>query len=69
MSFAALKKQGSLLEKLNSEINKTEVTSGFIDDRLWKPQMGKDGIGSAIIRYLPPRKANELPRSKVWSHL
>ena len=68
MSFAALKKQGSLLEKLNSEINKTEVTSGFIDDRLWKPQMGKDGIGSAIIRFLPPGKGNELPWAKVWSH-
>ena len=68
MSFAALKKQGSLLEKLNSEINKTEVTSGFIDDRLWKPQMGKDGIGSAIIRFLPPAKGNELPWAKVWSH-
>ena len=68
MSFAALKKQGSLLDKLNSEINKTEVTSGFIDDRLWKPQMGKDGIGSAIIRFLPPGKGNELPWAKVWSH-
>ena len=68
MSFAALKKQGSLLDKLNSEINKTEVTSGFIDDRLWKPQMGKDGIGSAIIRFLPPAKGNELPWAKVWSH-
>ena len=68
MSFAALKKQGSLLDKLNKEINKTEVTSGFIDDRLWKPQMGKEGIGSAIIRFLPPAKGNELPWAKVWSH-
>ena len=68
MSFAALKKQGSLLDKLNKEINKTEVTSGFIDDRLWKPQMGKEGIGSALIRFLPPAKGNELPWAKVWSH-
>ena len=68
MSFAALKKQGSLLDKLNKEINKTEVTSGFIDDRLWKPQMGKEGIGSAVIRFLPPAKGNELPWAKVWSH-
>ena len=53
MSFKSLKSQGSLLSKLNAELNKTEGKSGYIDERLWKPTMGKDGVGSAVIRFLP----------------
>lgn len=68
MSFASLKTQGSLLDKLNQELNKTEGSSGYIDDRIWKPAMGKDGVGNAIIRFLPPSEGSELPWAKVWSH-
>jgi len=67
MSFAALKSQGSLLDKLTKEVNKTEG-SGYIDDRLWKPTMGKDGVGNAVIRFLPPAEGNEFPWVQVWSH-
>ena len=68
MSFASLKTQGSLLDKLNQELNKTEGSSGYIDDRIWKPTMGKDGVGNAIIRFLPPSEGSELPWAKIWSH-
>jgi hypothetical protein len=68
MSFAALKSQGSLLDKLTKEVNKTEGASGYIDDRLWKPTMGKDGVGNAVIRFMPPAEGNELPWVQVWSH-
>ena len=68
MSFQSLKSQGSLLSKLNAELNKTEGKSGYIDERLWKPTMGKDGVGSAVIRFLPCAEGNEMPWAKVWSH-
>ena len=68
MSFAALKSQGSLLDKLTKEINKPEGSTGYIDDRIWKPSMGKDGVGNAVIRFLPPPEGCELPWVQVWSH-
>jgi hypothetical protein len=72
MSFKSLKTEGSLLEKLNKEINKVEgvfgIGSGYVDERLWKPTMGKEGVGSAIIRFLPPSEGSDMPWSKVWSH-
>ena len=68
MSFKSLKTQGSLLEKLNKEINKVEGVSGYVDDRIWKPTMGKEGVGSAVIRFLPPTEGCDMPWAKVWSH-
>ena len=68
MSFQSLKSQGSLLSKLNQELNKTEGSTGYIDERIWKPQMGKDGVGNAIIRFLPQPEGCEMPWAKVWSH-
>ena len=68
MSFKSLKAQGSLLEKLNKEINKVEGVSGYVDERLWKPTMGKEGVGSAVIRFLPPTEGCDMPWAKVWSH-
>ena len=67
MSFASLKKSSytDLLSKAES-LNKTEVRGA--DERLWKPTMGKDGVGSAVIRFLPCAEGNEMPWAKVWSH-
>ena len=67
MSFESLKSKTSLLDKLNAELSK-EGKSGYIDDRLWKPQMGKDDVGSAVIRFLPISDEDAMPWAKVWSH-
>jgi hypothetical protein len=71
MSFEALKKQsklGSLTEKLVKEVEKLNTTGGSADDRYWKPTMGKDGVGSAIIRFLPAPEGEDLPWVKLYSH-
>jgi len=72
MSFESLKKQsslGSLTQKLVKEVEKmSATTSGGTDDRLWKPEMGKDGVGSAVIRFLPAPDREELPWAKMYSH-
>ena len=69
--FSKLKKQsnlGSLTSKLVKEVEKLNSGSGNADDRLWKPVMGKDGVGSAVIRFLPAPGEEELPWAKLWHH-
>ncbi len=71
MSFQNLKKQsslGSLTEKLVKQVEKMNTTSNGADDRLWKPEMDKTGVGSAVIRFLPAPDGEELPWVKIYSH-
>jgi hypothetical protein len=71
MSFENLKKQssiGSLTAKLVKEVEKMSTSSGGADERLWKPEMDKTGVGSAVIRFLPAPEGEELPWAKMYSH-
>jgi hypothetical protein len=71
MSFENLKKQsklGSLTEKLVKEVEKMNTSGGGPDDRFWKPEMDKTGVGSAIIRFLPAPEGEDLPWVKMYSH-
>ena len=71
MSFENLKKQsklGSLTEKLVKEVEKMSTGSNGADERFWKPEMDKTGVGSAIIRFLPAPEGEELPWVKIYSH-
>jgi hypothetical protein len=71
MSFDKLKKQsklGSLTEKLVKEVEKTNGGSTASDDRYWKPTMGKDSVGSAVIRFLPAPDGEDLPWVKLFAH-
>jgi hypothetical protein len=71
MSFQNLKKQsslGSLTEKLVKQVEKMSTTSGGPDERFWKPEMDKTGVGSAVIRFLPAPEGEELPWTKMYTH-
>jgi len=72
MSFESLKKQsklGSLTDKLVKEVEKMNNNgSSGEDTRFWKPVMGKDGVGSAVIRFLPAPEGEDLPWVKMYSH-
>lgn len=71
MSFEALKKQsklGSLTEKLVKQVEQMNSSSGAKDDRLWRPEMGKEGVGSAVIRFLPAPEGEDLPWAKIYTH-
>ena len=71
-NFSNLKKQsslGSLTEKLVKQVEKMSTTSNNgADERLWKPTMGKDAVGSAVIRFLPAPEGEELPWAKMYTH-
>ena len=71
MSFDSLKKQsklGSLTDKLVKEVEKMNSSPGGADDRYWKAELDKTGVGSAVIRFLPAPDGEELPWVKVYSH-
>ena len=71
MSFDSLRKQsklGSLTEKLVKEVEKMNSSPGSTDDRYWKAELDKTGVGSAIVRFLPAPDGEELPWVKVYSH-
>jgi len=72
MSFADLKKQstlGSLTDKLVKQVEKLNSGGGSgVDDRFWKPEMDKSGVGSAVIRFLPAPKGEDLPWVQMFSH-
>lgn len=71
MSFQNLKKQsslGALTEKLVKQVEKMNNVSPGEDNRFWKPVMQKDGVGSAVIRFLPAPEGEELPWAKMYSH-
>lgn len=72
MSFADFKKNA---ESLNKKLEETLKNDGNRnndrepDDRLWYPKRGKDGNGSAVIRFLPARPPfYDLPYAKVLSY-
>jgi hypothetical protein len=71
MSFENLKKQssiGSLTAKLVKEVEKMSSTNSGVDERFWRAEMDKTGIGSAVIRFLPAPEGEELPWAKMYSH-
>jgi len=70
-SFANLKKQsslGSLTEKLVKQVEKMNTTTGGADERLWKPEMDKTGVGSAVVRFLPAPEGEDVPWVKMYTH-
>ena len=54
----------SVAQKLKSDT--FEKTSN--DDREWKPTMGKDGTGYAVVRFLPGTDVAKAPWARVYSH-
>jgi len=69
MSFDSLKKKSSsLTEKLLKEVEKMNSSSGGADERFWKAELDKSGVGSAVIRFLPAPDGEELPWVKLYSH-
>ena len=71
MSFDKLRKQsklGSLTDRLVKEVEKMNSSSGGADERFWKAELDKTGVGSAVVRFLPAPDGEELPWVKVYSH-
>ena len=70
MSFKNLKRNSqSDLDKLTSELQKTQTTrQSYDDDRIWKPERDKSGNGYAVIRFLPQTEGEDIPWVRIFSH-
>lgn len=70
-SFADLKKNSKKsLDTLNKEVEKITSKKTYQEDdaRLWKPTIDKAGNGSAVIRFLPAPKGEDIPWVRIFSH-
>lgn len=55
------KNRSALMQKVNSALSSNGQSDRKEDDRFWKPTRDSAGAGSAIIRFLPPMKDDDLP--------
>lgn len=69
MSFADyLKNRQNSLETLTQTIKQDVQQDSRSDDNMWKPTMGKDGTGYAVIRFLPGKDPSKAPWIKMFDH-
>jgi hypothetical protein len=70
MNFADyLKNRSNALENITASLEKEvnrEQSGG--DDRIWKPKMGSDNTGYAVVRFLPGKDLNKTPWVKMYDH-
>lgn len=67
-SFADLKKNAEELNRKVSETLTNNYAEKKADDRFWYPSRGKDGNGTALIRFLPAAPGSDSPFVKVHSY-
>lgn len=69
MSFKELKKNSSsMANKLQEELEKSNKTNEYKDDRFWRPTLDSASNGYAVIRFLPAVEGEDIPWVKLYSH-
>ena len=70
MSFSDyLENRQSAMQAVTDSLKKditTDVRQG--DDNIWKPKMGSDNTGYAVVRFLPGKDVTKAPFVKMYSH-
>ena len=56
----------NMVESLQKDINQN--TRSGDDDRIWKPKMGSDNTGYAVVRFLPGKDVSKTPWVKMYDH-
>lgn len=72
MSFAEYLKNRenamkNITDSLQKEINQ-EARASVGDDRIWKPKMGSDNTGYAVVRFLPGTDTTRTPWIRMYTH-
>jgi len=67
-SLSDLRKSRGNLDELMAAAEKINTTKSYDDDRFWQPTVDKAGNGTAVIRFLPQTKDEDLPWVRLWSH-
>jgi len=58
----------SQLKSLTQELEKTQQSNSYDDDRIWKCERDKSGNGYAVVRFLPPSEDETTPWVRMFSH-
>lgn len=56
----------SMVETLKKETSRDYSSND--DDNIWKPKMGKDNTGYAVVRFLPGKDVTKTPWIKMFDH-
>jgi len=56
----------SITDTIKKEVNNENRSTG--DDRIWKPKMGSDNTGYAVVRFLPGKDVSKTPFIRMYSH-
>lgn len=57
----------TMTQTLKQEVSGEKKQNGT-DERIWKPKMGQDGTGYAVVRFLPGVDSNKTPWIKMYDH-
>jgi hypothetical protein len=69
MAFKDLKKNStSMASKLQEELEKSNKSNDYKDDRFWRPTLDSASNGYAVIRFLPAVEGEDIPWVKLYSH-
>lgn len=67
-SFSQLRKSSSNFEQLQKKLKDGSGKKDYSDNRFWRATQDKAGNASAVIRFLPAPKGEELPFIKLYSY-
>ena len=69
MSFQDyLKNREQAFQSVTEKLKNDTFQKNDKDDRLWKPTMGQDGTGYAVVRFLPGLDVSKAPWVKLYNH-
>jgi hypothetical protein len=57
-----------MASKLQEELEKSNKTNDYKDDRFWRPTLDSASNGYAVIRFLPAVEGEDIPWVKLYSH-
>ncbi|MCG7944857.1 MAG: single-stranded DNA-binding protein [Candidatus Thiodiazotropha taylori] len=63
-----LKNREQSFSNLTQSVKETTENRSNQDDRIWKPKMGADGTGYAVVRFLPGKDFTKTPWVRMYSH-
>lgn len=69
MSFSDyLNNRKTAFETIANSVKTDNFSESKSDDNVWKPTMGKDGTGYAVVRFLPGKDVAKAPYIKMYNH-
>jgi hypothetical protein len=57
-----------MASKLQEELEKSNKTNDYKDDRFWRPTLDSASNGYAVVRFLPAVEGEDIPWVKLYSH-